>query len=63
MMLTYHISHEIFFSTALYVHGRSGVKENPLTDKKPMMVHQWISYMMMFEKYTENTHSSFLYSL
>ena len=26
MMLTYHISHEKFFSTALYVHGRSGVK-------------------------------------
>ena len=24
MMLTYHISHEKFFSTALYVHGRSG---------------------------------------
>ena len=26
MMLTYHISHEKKFSTALYVHGRSGVK-------------------------------------
>ena len=26
MMLTYHISHEKIFSTALYVHGRSGVK-------------------------------------
>ena len=26
MMLTYHISHEKNFSTALYVHGRSGVK-------------------------------------
>ena len=26
MMLTYHISHEKMFSTALYVHGRSGVK-------------------------------------
>ena len=25
MMLTYHISHEKIFSTALYVHGRSGV--------------------------------------
>ena len=25
MMLTYHISHEKKFSTALYVHGRSGV--------------------------------------
>ena len=24
MMLTYHISHEKIFSTALYVHGRSG---------------------------------------
>ena len=24
MMLTYHISHEKNFSTALYVHGRSG---------------------------------------
>ena len=29
MMLTYHISHEKFFSTALYVHGRSGVKTKP----------------------------------
>ena len=28
MMLTYHISHEKFFSTALYVHGRSGVNGN-----------------------------------
>ena len=27
MMLTYHISHEKIFSTALYVHGRSGVNE------------------------------------
>ena len=27
MMLTYHISHEKIFSTALYVHGRSGVKQ------------------------------------
>ena len=26
MMLTYHISHEKIFSTALYVPGRSGVK-------------------------------------
>ena len=26
MILTYHISHEKIFSTALYVHGRSGVK-------------------------------------
>ena len=26
MMLTYHISHEIFFSTALSVPGRSGAK-------------------------------------
>ena len=26
MMLTYHISHENFFSTALSVPGRSGVK-------------------------------------
>ena len=26
MMLTYHISHKTFFSTALYVPGRSGVK-------------------------------------
>ena len=25
MMLTYHISHKKIFSTALYVHGRSGV--------------------------------------
>ena len=28
MMLTYHISHEKFFSTALYVPGRSGVKSS-----------------------------------
>ena len=27
MMLTYHISHENFFTTALYVPGRSGVNE------------------------------------
>ena len=27
MMLTYHISHENFFSTALSVPGRSGVKD------------------------------------
>ena len=27
MMLTYHISHEKFFSTALYVPRRSGVKK------------------------------------
>ena len=31
MMLTYHISHEKFFSTALYVHGRSGVNNQYLT--------------------------------
>ena len=31
MMLTYHISHEKNFSTALYVHGRSGVN---ITTKK-----------------------------
>ena len=30
MMLTYHISHEKIFSTALYVHGRSGVKGSQL---------------------------------
>ena len=30
MMLTYHISHEKFFSTALYVPGRSGVNEDKL---------------------------------
>ena len=30
MMLTYHISHEKIFSTALYVPGRSGVNGNPL---------------------------------
>ena len=28
MMLTYHISHEKIFSTALYVPGRSGDKEH-----------------------------------
>ena len=27
MMLTYHISHEKIFSTALYVPGRSGVND------------------------------------
>ena len=27
MMQTYHISHEKFFSTALYVRGRSGVNK------------------------------------
>ena len=31
MMLTYHISHEKFFSTALYVHGRSGVNMHTWT--------------------------------
>ena len=31
MMLTYHISHEKNFSTALYVHGRSGVKDRQST--------------------------------
>ena len=30
MMLTYHISHEKIFSTALYVHGRSGVNTIPV---------------------------------
>ena len=33
MMLTYHILHENFFSTALYVHGRSGVNSS-YTDNK-----------------------------
>ena len=31
-MLTYHISHEKIFSTALYVTGRSGVNEKPVLD-------------------------------
>ena len=32
MMLTYHISHEKIFSTAVYVHGRSGVNVCQLAD-------------------------------
>ena len=36
MMLTYHISHEKIFSTALYVHGRSGVKKG-----LPTRVTRW----------------------
>ena len=40
MMLTYHISHEKFFSTALYVHGRSGVK----TVKHPKSVMVWDAF-------------------
>ena len=34
MMLTYHISHEKKFSTALYVHGRSGVNIQIIVLKK-----------------------------
>ena len=33
MMLTYHISHKKFFSTALYVPGRSGVKTHVVKTK------------------------------
>ena len=33
MMLTYHISHKKFFSTALYVHGRSGVNHKNLLNR------------------------------
>ena len=34
MMLTHHISHEKIFPTALYVHGRSGVKKKKRKSKK-----------------------------
>ena len=40
MMLTYHISHEKIFSTALYVHGRSGVKL-VYTIQKLVIIHTY----------------------
>ena len=51
-MLAYHISHEKFFSTALYVHGRSGVNKYDSSRSQfcqwPRLVHNCNQSFNMF---------------
>ena len=44
MMLTYHISHEKIFSTALYVHGHSGVNAKKSTLHAKIAISQKIIF-------------------
>ena len=48
MMLTYHISHEKFFSTFLYVPGRSGVNK---IFTQIIIINNWNDELFGIDKY------------